>query len=152
MGKAVYYSDYVHCSCGMEIYTNMETRLSDEVFEGFDNDACETEIITCPRCKMQYELELRVRKTVEVEYSNLNPLGQFVTNDFGESLNLSMLSGKWIGEEAGFKDEYENEYHIFSDGIYRIKEKEYTVQQGIVSDIWSIMDDNQLTLFEEAAA
>lgn len=150
MGKSTYSDDYIHCTCGTSFRAGLETRLSDELWESssFDTDSCEEERYNCPRCGTQFNLEIRVEKTVVTTYRHLEVLGQFITNDYGSELNVMSLQGSWIGERALAPGEDSDEM-VFPDGIYITGEKEYHVEDGVVVNYWGVPDENQLSLFEE---
>ena len=145
--NAYYSNDYIFCPCGTSFYAHLETCLSNQLWDdSYETELSDEETYTCPTCKMQYNLEITVEKEVVTSYRKLNALGQFIRTDDNREISLSLLQGAWIGELIQVKGEFDEEAIVFPDGVYVVGEKEYTMQDGIVVDYWSIPDENQLQL------
>jgi hypothetical protein len=151
--KARYSNDQINCTCGTLFPVYLETRLSDQAYDNscYDSEITDEELCVCPNCNTEYILEITVEKTIETTWTQLKALGQFISSPVGEKCNITALLNKWIGDRVFTFDKEEDEEISFPDGVFRTGNKEYTVQDSVVVNFWSIPDENQLLLFQEVA-
>lgn|GEM_PF-3720942 len=142
-----YSNGHIFCSCGDSFYVGLEDRLAERLWESYDHELSDEELYACPSCRMQFQLEIVVEKTVVTSFRKLTPLGQLMQTEDGQ-IGLSMLKGAAIGDLIQFRN-MDDEFVLFPDGIYVVDEKEYAVKDGIVMNYWGISDQNQMNLFEE---
>jgi hypothetical protein len=148
--KAKYKHEMIHCTCGTAFPVGLEGRLSDYLWEDdMDNHVSDEETYKCPHCNMSYELDIALEKTISLLSATLQPLGQLITNEFDNDLDVSLLQNFWIGD-AAVLGRLHSEEMAFPDGVYVTSGKEYRIEEGIVQDYWSMTDDNQLLLLEES--
>lgn len=140
MHKAIYSNERINCSCGTSFFVSLEEELAEELSgDRYESNMEDDENYTCPTCQRQFKLSVEVTKIVTLSSFELEELGRFISGIDGEKINISMLEGKWIGEEVN-KD--------VSDGIYIAGDREYHILNGLISNVWNLTDENQLT-FEE---
>lgn len=150
MIRPFYKINFIHCTCGKDFYVGLENRLSDTLWEmSFDSQLGEEEDYQCPHCKMEYQLDIQVQKTIELTHAELTTMGQSIVTDNGISLSLNILKGSMIGDKANYQDEFDDQPTDFPDGKYIVDAKEYTVSKGIVTNYWSTPDANQMGLFAD---
>lgn len=142
MPKYNYINNWIHCLCGEEIPAPLEDHLSDSLWmNSFDTDLAEEEQYKCPKCACEFNLELRVEKTVVVTYQKIELIGQLVEDIDGDEWDMRQFENMTLLDKAPLPD-----------GVYIYQDKEYLVKNQIVMSYWAVTDNDQMSLFEEIAA
>jgi hypothetical protein len=151
MSHSRYYNDFIKCHCGHSFRNFLETRLSDHLWGSVENEAKEEEECKCPQCNTMFSIEISVEKKIELTYSKVTPIGQFVDTDGGDPFNLSSLKDRWVGENV---THINDESILISppDGTYQVSGKEYKIEQGVILECWNQPDHNQTELLLEECA
>lgn len=127
----------IQCECGSTIDIDNEiSEVKDDALSNGDGTEKEDVEVNCENCGSTYEIDINayVEVTHEITAIRLKESACILTSESGVQYKLSSFS---VGQEVEILD-----------GVYRIGQYNYQVENGTLSDIHNaLVTEDQLSLF-----